>query len=194
MPPPRNPRHNNGKMFQGFDAPPTAGIHSKVSSKPTNHSKYTGKCRRARCQECHSHPISKSRSKAKGTYKLKACDVAWNHKLVSWRIVDVDKESMSDLRGASATEILSHLSGNCWYQGCEDDDDHSIEDDVEFGYGDSYAEPVGLMIKEEEEEEEEEARPRSSSGDEDGGDMGFYVVGLAWEYLDEEDWLVVGED
>ncbi|XP_010912896.2 uncharacterized protein [Elaeis guineensis] len=190
LPPPCNPRHND-KMFDGSDMPPTARFYTKVSSKPTNHSKFTGKCRRARCQECHSHPISKSRSKAKGTYKLKGCDVALNHKLVSWRIV-ADQENMLDLRGASASEILSHLSANCWFQGYEDDD-RNIEDDVEFGYEDSYEEPVGLMIKEEE-EEEEEARPSSSSDDEDGGDMGFYVVGLVWEYLDEEDWLVVGEN
>ncbi|XP_017701461.2 uncharacterized protein LOC103720283 [Phoenix dactylifera] len=186
--PPCNPRHD-GKIFDSSGVPPTAGTCTKASSKPTNHWKFGGKCRRARCQECHSHPISKSRNKAKGTYKLKACDVALNHKLVSWRIV-VDEERMVNLRGASASEILSHLSGNCCNKGYEDDD-HTVEDDVEFGHGDSFPEPVDLTI--EEEEEEEEAGPSCSSGDEDGGDMGFYVVELSWDYLDEEDWLVVGE-
>ncbi|KAE8809195.1 hypothetical protein D1007_14240 [Hordeum vulgare] len=44
-----------------------------------------------RCAGCHQHPLAaaatKARDKAKGTRKLRAADVALNHRLVSWRVV-----------------------------------------------------------------------------------------------------------
>ncbi|KAK1410065.1 hypothetical protein QVD17_36598 [Tagetes erecta] len=49
-----------------------AGTFTKVSTRPTNHSKFTGKCGTARCLGCHMHPVCKSKNKAKGTMKLRS--------------------------------------------------------------------------------------------------------------------------
>src|SRR4051812_22013305 len=62
--------------------------YARAPSKPTNASRDRGKCRRPRCAGCHQHPATKARDKAKGARKLRADDVALNHRLVSWRVVD----------------------------------------------------------------------------------------------------------
>ncbi|XP_022869827.1 uncharacterized protein LOC111389172 [Olea europaea var. sylvestris] len=68
LPPPLRPvaRH-----FNKLGSPPTAGMFTKVSSKPTNHSKFTSKCGRPRCNGCHIHPACKAKDKAKGAKKLR---------------------------------------------------------------------------------------------------------------------------
>ncbi|KAG5063727.1 hypothetical protein JHK85_004910 [Glycine max] len=91
-----NPRPNTRFITQ-FDAPPTAGFFVKVSSKPTNHSKFTGKCGTPRCTGCHLHPACKSKDKTKGTQKRK-----------HWRVI-VDQPN-SDFFGLSATVTLDNLS------------------------------------------------------------------------------------
>lgn len=93
-----------------------------AAAKPTNASRSTGKCRRPRCAGCHAHPVTKARDKAKGAHKLRACDVALNHRLVSWRVVD-QGPGVPEYRGKSASSLLAYLaggSGNSWH---EDDDD-----------------------------------------------------------------------
>ncbi|TKY66315.1 hypothetical protein E2542_SST09184 [Spatholobus suberectus] len=50
LPSPLNPRHNT-RYITRFDSPLTAGLFVKVSSKPTNHSKFTGKCGTPRCTD-----------------------------------------------------------------------------------------------------------------------------------------------
>ncbi|KAH7511111.1 hypothetical protein FEM48_ZijujUnG0043600 [Ziziphus jujuba var. spinosa] len=82
-----NPRPAT-RFVNEFDLPPTAGLFTKVSSKPTNHSKFTGKCCKARCNGCHMHPACKAKDKTKGTQKLRSCDVVSNHRLVTWRVVE----------------------------------------------------------------------------------------------------------
>ncbi|RWR72105.1 B3 DNA binding domain-containing protein [Cinnamomum micranthum f. kanehirae] len=119
----RNSRPS-AKIINGFGSPPTPRSYSKVSSKPTNHSKFTGKCARPRCMECHTLPVCKSRDKAKGAQKLRSCDVATNHRLIAWRIMD--KGVGQNYSGVSATGLLSHLSG-CYREDMDDgidDDDH----------------------------------------------------------------------
>ncbi|KAL3640071.1 hypothetical protein CASFOL_015039 [Castilleja foliolosa] len=64
-----NPRPSSGRNLNELSAPPTAGIFTKAPSKPTNHSKFTGKCGRPKCNDCHIEPSSKSKDKAKGTHK-----------------------------------------------------------------------------------------------------------------------------
>ncbi|KAK7338490.1 hypothetical protein VNO77_19101 [Canavalia gladiata] len=95
LPSPLNPRPNT-RFITRFDSPPTAGLFIKVSSKPTNHSKFTGKCGTPRCTGCHLHPSCKSKDKTKGAKKHK-------HK----RVMD---QPDSDFFGLSATETLDHLS------------------------------------------------------------------------------------
>ncbi|KAF3327261.1 hypothetical protein FCM35_KLT07379 [Carex littledalei] len=51
---------------------PVAGVFTKVSRKPTNHSKFTGKCNKQMCVSCREAPASKSKNKSKGTRKFRA--------------------------------------------------------------------------------------------------------------------------
>ncbi|XP_031474934.1 uncharacterized protein LOC116247110 [Nymphaea colorata] len=99
----------NANVVNKLDSLPTAGIFQKVPRKPTNHSKFTGVCRRPRCPGCHACPVNKSREKAKGTYKHKSNDVAVNHRLVAWKVVD--KHRGSNYVGFSAAQALECLWG-----------------------------------------------------------------------------------
>ncbi|MED6111178.1 hypothetical protein PIB30_050046 [Stylosanthes scabra] len=92
---------------------PTAGLFTKVSSKPTNHSKFTGKCRTSRCVCCHLHPACKSKHKTKGTQKDKN----------GW-VMDQPHLNFS---GSSATRMLDHLSNY--------GDDYA-EDEIHFDLND----------------------------------------------------------
>lgn len=66
-----NPRP--AKLFVNrFDSPPAFGVFAKVSSKPTNHSKFTGRCERSKCSDCHASPAKKSANKSKGRRKEQA--------------------------------------------------------------------------------------------------------------------------
>ncbi|KAM0940794.1 hypothetical protein DsansV1_C18g0154011 [Dioscorea sansibarensis] len=137
-----NPKFKLEEVANISGDPPVTGEHTRVISKPTNHSKYTGKCRKARCLECHSHPVTKSRDKAKGAYKLKSCNVLMNHKLVSWRIIAGNGNALKH-SGISASEMLRQLLGY-EREGEEDvvlhdDDDDGIDEDgdwefCEFGF------------------------------------------------------------
>ncbi|KAI8028747.1 hypothetical protein LOK49_LG01G04127 [Camellia lanceoleosa] len=71
-----------------FDSPPTAGMFTKVAPKPTNHSRFTGKCGRPRCRGCHQHPASKSINKTKATHKLRSANLVSNCRFATWRVVD----------------------------------------------------------------------------------------------------------
>ncbi|KAJ6812286.1 uncharacterized protein M6B38_149330 [Iris pallida] len=138
-------------------------------AKPSNHSKFSGKCKRARCAACHSHPVSKSRDKAKGTHKLRSCDVALNHRLVSWRVApaeddDVGSAHWSKYSGFSASGILDQLSSERDCRGDDEDQD---------------------VVEEEEEEEEEEsvcwqsaAMPKKNEEHDDDDEEEFCQVGI----------------
>lgn len=67
---PLNPRPNT-RIINRSNSPYTTRIFVRVSSKPTNHSKYTGKCGKPRCPGCHLYPAWKSKGKTKGTKKHK---------------------------------------------------------------------------------------------------------------------------
>ncbi|XP_020162314.1 uncharacterized protein [Aegilops tauschii subsp. strangulata] len=137
-----------------------AGVaYARAPSKPTNASRDTGRCRRPRCAGCHVHPAAKARDKAKGAHKLRASDVALNHRLVSWRLVDGDPAAAAartggvpDYKGASASAVLAYLAGgNSWHQEEEEEDDED-QDGADLqapprGISDLYDLIVGLQAR-----------------------------------------------
>lgn len=185
------------------DADAVVETAAAAARKPTNASRSTGKCRRARCAGCHAHPVSKARDKAKGARKLRACDVALNHRLVSWRVVDQGP----GYSGASASSLLAYLAGgSSWHEEEEDDDEGGAAPDG--GLSDLYDLFVGRGQEEdgvdavgEIQAVEEQGLLDAKDGEEeevedDGDDMGFCMVGttIALEFSDgEEDWIVVEE-
>ncbi|CAK7328208.1 unnamed protein product [Dovyalis caffra] len=94
---PWNPKALDNK-FNKFDTLPTAGLFAKVPSKPTNHSKFTGKCSKQRCTGCHMHPTCKSKDKTKGSHKVKSHDR------------DMNWGAEYGAAWFSATEMLDHLT------------------------------------------------------------------------------------
>ncbi|WVZ06900.1 hypothetical protein V8G54_020246 [Vigna mungo] len=115
LPSPLNPRPDT-RIITRFDTPPTAGLFVKVSSKPTNHSKFTGKCGTSRCTGCHLHPACKSKGKTKGSQKHK-----------NWRVIG---QPDSDFFGLSATLTLDHISNDYPEdEGSEVDCDREKKDD-----------------------------------------------------------------
>ncbi|KAL5230803.1 hypothetical protein ABZP36_029579 [Zizania latifolia] len=195
-----------------------------VVRAPTNASKSCtggGKCRRPRCAAagCHDHHpvVTKARDKAKGAHKLRACDVALNHRLVSWRVVDsaggwAAGTGIPDYKGASASAVLAYLAGgNSWH---EDDDDggNALEAPPPAsgsGLSDLYDLIVGhhaaagaparatdIEVADKDAIEEEPDQDAAAADDEEEDDMGFCMVGItiALEFSDgEEDWIVVEE-
>ncbi|KAF2316525.1 hypothetical protein GH714_041866 [Hevea brasiliensis] len=91
----------------------------------TNHSKFTGKCTRPRCNGCHLHPSCKSKDKTKGTEKLKSLDVASNYRLINWRMVD-GRPGLNFSWGFCYWD-LNHLAN----------EDDYLDDDIDGDY-DSY--------------------------------------------------------
>ncbi|XP_019185234.1 PREDICTED: uncharacterized protein LOC109180200 [Ipomoea nil] len=106
IPSPWNPTPHHTNAFNS--PPPTAGLFTKVSAKPTNHSKFTGKCSRVRCSDCHAHPAGKAKDKAKGTLKRRT---SVDTRLITWRVVDARPAGLLNFSGSSATGILDHLAG-----------------------------------------------------------------------------------
>ncbi|KAL5562731.1 hypothetical protein UlMin_032478 [Ulmus minor] len=103
-----NPRPET-RFVNRFDSPTTAGSFTRVSSKPTNHSKFTGKCGQPRCNGCHLHPACKAKNKTKGAQKLKSLEVNSSCKL-------------NYLSGFSVKRVLGKLSS---YYVNENDDDET---------------------------------------------------------------------
>ncbi|XP_062105556.1 uncharacterized protein LOC133817155 [Humulus lupulus] len=197
LPSPLNPRPET-RFVNRFDSPATAGLFTRVSTKPTGHSKFTGKCAQPRCNGCHLHPTCKAKDKTKGNQKLKSNDVVSNHRLLTWRVVD--GRTGLNVSGFSATQMLDQLS-NFYAEDIYDDDeegegeeeksghydDHDY--DYDYGYGSNVNdsridfEPnneTRVEIKNEDDVDEKEER------------MSFCDVGFV---LDQEDdgWCLVGE-
>ncbi|KAI3863212.1 hypothetical protein MKX03_002317 [Papaver bracteatum] len=146
----------------------------------------------------------------KGTQKLKSLDVATNHKLISWRVVD--KGCDLNYRGISATDMLLQLNNrdrDYWVDDEQDkdlnnqnqnhdyyDDDvynntvydvNNNVDDEDLGTELTKLGPVRLVMKEEESDADEE------EDYEDDDHMSFCDVGFVVDQLDEEDWCLVEE-
>ncbi|GAA0167954.1 hypothetical protein LIER_43804 [Lithospermum erythrorhizon] len=159
-----------------LSSPPTAGLFTKVSQKPTNHSKFTGKCGRPKCISCHIHPASKSKDKVKGTQKMRSHDVVSNYKLITWGVGD----SGSGLKfsGVSATGILDLLGNNYYVDNYDEDDDDVFEG------SDDYEDSSNSRFEIEGSNDDENV--------DDDDVMSFCEVDLVWEQMDE-DWCIVDE-
>ncbi|XP_049384425.1 uncharacterized protein LOC125848586 [Solanum stenotomum] len=106
----------NSRYVNKLNSPPTAGLFTKASPKPWNHSKFTGKCGRSKCTICHLQPAGK----AKGTKKLRGCDIVTNYRLMTWRVTDT--RPRLTFTGFSATScILDHLAND--HMDLDEDDD-----------------------------------------------------------------------
>jgi hypothetical protein len=179
LPPPWNPKPGGDRKFNKFDTPTTAGLFTKVSSKPTNHSKFTGKCGKPRCLECHLQPCCKAKHKTKGSHKVKSQDVLSNSnaQFIAWRVVN--GRHGSNLSGFSATGMLNHLASTGDHDHADEVDDSGHEIDQEFVDDDdeNYI-GDGVNIKNIEEE--------------DG--MSYCDVGFEVDLAEgDEDWCLVAE-
>ncbi|GAB2279337.1 hypothetical protein Dimus_013979 [Dionaea muscipula] len=208
------------RIISDSDLPPTFGLYTRVTTKPDNHSKFTGKCGQPRCFGCHSHPVSKSVHKSKGSHKLRSHDVALNHRLVSWRVVDNGGYSSgpagsNNLRGSSASRILDQLASprngddddyydyesESDYQEEEEEDGHMIMECDAWScqcaqcfqrlIRESESHGIGVEI-DEMEGEIDGIVGVIGDGDEDE-DLGFVDVELDWDPVDgDEGWALVG--
>ncbi|CAH8386127.1 unnamed protein product [Eruca vesicaria subsp. sativa] len=160
---------------------PTSGSFAKVPSKPTNHSRSTGKCWSATCPECHSHPLSKSRVKSKGCSKMRASDVTYN--MLTWQVPPGGTRPCLKLSGFSATGILNLMSDDDDYA---DDHDYQSDDEKE---GDVVEEVVNIQS--------DDGEKREDGSHDDDGRLSFCDVGLMMidhvEEFDEEGWCLVEE-
>ncbi|KZV15160.1 hypothetical protein F511_30246 [Dorcoceras hygrometricum] len=157
------------RMINEVTSPPTAGLFTRVPTKPTNHSKYTGKCGRPRCRGCHSHPVCKSMDKVKGARKIRST---------------LEGPQGLKFYGFSACGVLSYLD----LVDREYDDDHTDqqqEEDVVLRASSSLA----LEI-----EEIADGVDVVVSDDDDDGILGFCEVGLVCEQMDGDDsWCLIDE-
>lgn len=195
LPSPWNPKPGT-RFGNRLESPPTAGFFAKVPSKPTNHSKFTGKCRLARCSGCHNYPACKSKDKTKGAHKLRSCDVVSNHRLVAWRVVDTGPGL--NFSGFSASGILDHLSNGYLDDDYHDfhDSDDQVDDCVDNGYNHPWGFYDDDLNLEEEGKVVESAGADIVEDEEDDSDeiMSFCEVGLLWEEVDgDETWCLVGD-
>lgn len=185
-PSPWNPRPD-ARTVNKFDSPPTCGLFTKVPQRPTNHSKFTGKCGRARCVDCHMHPAFKSKDKTKGNHKLiNSRGLVSNYKMITWRVVD--GRPGLNFSGLSATEMLDHLASDYVDDNVDDDDDEA---------NDVY-DHNGRYDQRDHEHEIKEAVRRNDDDDDNANDedqdvMGYYDV--AFDQVNEEDegWCLLGE-
>ncbi|KAI3799230.1 hypothetical protein L1987_34520 [Smallanthus sonchifolius] len=114
------PLSRQRRYVKTVDSASVAGLFTKVSKKPTNQSKFTGKCGKARCLGCHIHPVCKSKEKAKGTMKL--------------RSIGSDRGLIGCPAGTSAIDALAHLARYESYDdGTIDDYDDDTNYSVEYG-------------------------------------------------------------
>ncbi|WZZ86460.1 hypothetical protein YC2023_115039 [Brassica napus] len=103
-----NPRP--AKLFVNrFDSPPAFGVFTKVPSKPTNHSKFTGRCERSKCSDCHASPAKKSANKSKGRRKEQA--------MASWTEDKLHCLVRSDLSGEDYEALLLPRVKSNWALG-----------------------------------------------------------------------------
>ncbi|XP_011626149.1 uncharacterized protein LOC105421237 [Amborella trichopoda] len=181
----------------------------KAPQKPTNQSRFTGKCGRPRCTGCHDLPVTKSRNKTKGAKKLRDVDVRVDH--LMWRVKG-GGHGLPELSGLSSSRLLGYLL---------DYGDHEIDCEDEehaegYGYVMSGEEGWGLdceaggdVIREEpraaaagdDEIREESIAAAGGFGDlefgeggiggnEDGDEYDFVAV-FQWESEEEEDWFLI---
>lgn len=125
IPSPINP-NSQPRFINKFDTPTTAGLFTRVTTKPTNHSKFTGRCGKSKCSDCHVQPACKSKDKAKGSHKLKSTtDVSSDCKYISWQVMDQTTNGMKKSSDYSATGILDRLRND--YSDYADEYDEDVK-------------------------------------------------------------------
>ncbi|KAI3463072.1 hypothetical protein Pfo_019735 [Paulownia fortunei] len=183
---PWNPRPMSRNLNE-LSSPPTAGLFTKVSPKPTNHSKFTGKCGRSKCHNCHIHPACKSKDKVKGAQKIRSSsDVVSNYRLITWRVVDAAPGLK--FSGFSATGMLDYLASDDYMDDC----DYEAEDnDVD----EFYDHKISSHAVEIEEVDGYDVGNNGVDEDDDNDDqMSFCEVGFVWQPVDgDESWCLVEE-
>ncbi|KAF8028932.1 hypothetical protein BT93_E1567 [Corymbia citriodora subsp. variegata] len=188
LPAPWDPRPNS-RFVNRFDSPPAAGLFVKVPSRPTNHSKFTGKCTRPRCTDCHLHPACKSKDKTKGNNKNKSFNVVSSHRLISWRVMD--GRPGLNYSGLSATGLADHLADaheDYDDDECETGSDHELEREHEvYDDGDQFISPAADGSK----DENHEGINNDGEGDDDDK-ISFCEVGFELNQV-EDGWCMVRE-
>lgn len=212
LPAPLNPKPAS-RIVNPLDIPPTAGLFTKISNKPTNHSKFTGKCEKVRCPDCHLHPACKAKVKSKGALKLKTSNAALDYRQVTFRVTGPNKLRNN---GYSASGILDELNidyhhhhdlihdddNHYDYDYSDDDDDNVVDQEkieilVETGVhvvNDVHVDDDGdLVVKE---DDVDVIIHAGVTDDGDDGYMGFYDVAYVLNHVDEDEegWSVVGGD
>ncbi|KAJ0711399.1 hypothetical protein HanOQP8_Chr09g0323451 [Helianthus annuus] len=175
------------RFVKMVDSASTMGLFAKVPTKPTNHSKFTGKCRKPRCNGCHLHPVCKSKAKAKGAMKIRSID----HEN------DLAKYSF----GTSATGVLAYLADG----GYDNDDydydydyDDRVEENYNYSYGYGYDYDYGYEYNDNDEGDNDVDVKTDDDDDDEDETMSFCDVGLCWghgdedEYGDDDGWYLVG--
>ncbi|KAI3520717.1 hypothetical protein L1887_10167 [Cichorium endivia] len=164
------------RYVKTVDSASVAGLFTKVSRKPTNQSKFTGKCGKARCLGCHIHPATKSKDKAKGTMKL--------------RSIGSDHGPIGYPAGTSATSALAYLASEASYDD-GDEYDGAIDDcDYDYYENTNCNVEIGIGLASIETEEQ-------IGGECEDDFTSFCDVGLCWgegdadEYGDDG-WYLVG--
>ncbi|XP_030531076.1 uncharacterized protein LOC115741338 [Rhodamnia argentea] len=184
LPAPLNPRPNS-RFVNRFESPPAAGLFVKVPSRPTNHSKFTGKCTRPRCTDCHLHPACKSKDKTKGNNKNKSFNVVSSHQFISWRVVD--GQPGLNYSGFSATGLADHLAHaykDYDDEECEPGNDYERDD---YKDGDHFSSPTADGLKHKDHD------GSNNDGREDDDDkLSFCEVGFEWNQV-EDGWCMIGE-
>ncbi|GMJ08838.1 hypothetical protein HRI_004553000 [Hibiscus trionum] len=164
------------RSIQRLDSPLSAGLFTEVSKKPTNHSKFTGRCGKPRCLGCRMHPACKAKNKTKGSHKLRSSDMTTNSRLITWSVVHGRGRPGLKFLGFSATSVLNHLYndiGDC----CKDNDDHDDDDGLEVN---------SRSLKEIKNNEGENTHENI---DDDGENIEFVFN----QDVEEEGWYMVGE-
>ncbi|XP_044503977.1 uncharacterized protein LOC123224397 [Mangifera indica] len=202
LPSPWNPRPH-ARILNKLDAPPTSGIFTKVSTKPTNHSKGGKSCKKpcgTPCTECYhddSYPVCYSydyrcryRGKNKGTQKLISRDLVSvsNYKSLTWKAVE--GRPGGNYSGFSATGILNVLDNQYAYDEEEENDDNvdDVTNDYDAKRGDVLMEHFWPQT----------GRDGVLDGDvneEEVTIVSFIDVGMMFQLVEgDEGWYMVGED
>lgn len=189
------------RYIKMVDSASNMGVFAKVPTKPTNQSKFTGKCRKPRCNGCHIHPAYKAKDKAKGTMKI--------------RSLDDEKELTKYSSGTSATGVLAYLADDGGYDNYDYDYEDRVEENYNHGYNYGYDDEhhnyndsydidlcagfgLGIVTSIAAEEIESDVDCGESYDDDDDDRMSFCDVGLCWGhddedvYGDEDGWYLVG--
>ncbi|KAF3334244.1 hypothetical protein FCM35_KLT20848 [Carex littledalei] len=176
----------SSRRVNEFKTVPTTNFMTKVSSKPTNHSRFTSKCGSPRCGGCHDRPVSKARTKVKKAHKHRRHDVAMNQLLVSHRLVGPGCGARwVRLDGQSARGLLNQLTSSLY--------DYDEFDNERYEMSHGYSDALSMF-----DEEERAGAARFSvleREEEVEHDTGFCFVDFVRELAEDDvdGWCLVGE-